>query len=281
MPDAPISGDVSTAVSRSADVLMHRPAALLFDFDGVLSDLVDEPANAAIEGRSEVALHQLAKLIDVVGIVTGRAAKDVMTRLDASDLVVIGNHGLEHVVGGKHVEHEAGIQAAQAIDRAMTEIQDRLERDSLTEGVIFENKRLSASIHYRMAPNRTQVGPVLVRLARNAAKTHGLRTTEGKNIVELRPRAEITKGTAIRQLWEEYRFGSVVFLGDDLTDVDGFIQLKELRESEDVATLAVGVLGPDSHQRVAETADVAVEGVVGVSDLLEQLEAHLEETSSQ
>ena len=256
--------------------MARRPSALLFDFDGTLSELVDHPADASIEVRSEAAMHQLARHVDVLGIVTGRAARDVMTRLDASDLVVVGNHGLEKVVKGEHVEHEAGVQAAAAIEAAMTEIRERLERDSLEEGVIFENKRLSGSIHYRMAPNQKKVGSVLVPLARRVAGANELRLTEGKLIVELRPMAEISKGTAIRQLRDEYNLASIVFLGDDLTDVDGFLALRELRDAGELDTLAVGVLGPDSHEQVGMTCDVAVTEVLGVADYLEQLLAVLE-----
>lgn len=276
MTSTPVTADVKSAVSRSAGVLRARPSALLFDFDGTLSELVDDPADASIEVRSETALHELAKHVDVVGIVTGRAAMDVITRLDASDLVVVGNHGLEKVVKGEHVEHEAGVQAAEAVDAAMAEIRERLVRDSLDKGVIFENKRLSGSIHYRMAPNQKQVGSVLIPLARKVAAANGLRLTEGKLIVELRPTAEISKGTAIRQLREEYGLASIVFLGDDLTDVDGFLAMRDMRDTSEVDTIAVGVLGRDSHEQVAMTCDVAVTEIHGVADYLEQLLAVLE-----
>lgn len=267
----PVVADVSAAVARSAQVLARRPSALLFDFDGTLSELVDDPANASIEERSEAALHTLTGLVDLVGIVTGRAVRDVQTKLDTSQMVVVGNHGLEWVVRGQHERHDAGLKAAEAVQAAIGEIRERLERDSLDQGVIFEDKDLSASIHYRMAPNQKQVGSVLIPLARRVAANHGLRTTEGKFIVELRPRAEVSKGTAMGQLREDFGLASMVFLGDDLTDVDGFKALRQLRESGVVESLAVGVLGSDTHPQVALTADVAVSEVVGVADYLEKL----------
>ncbi len=266
-----ISTNVAGAVERSIGVLSHRPSALLFDFDGTLSRLVDDPADAAIEQRSEVALRELAGLVDVLGIVTGRAASDVQTKLDARDLVVVGNHGLEWVVRGEHQAHEAGVEAETAVSAALGEIRERIEHDRLAEGVIFENKRLSASVHYRMAPNQKQVGSVLVPLARRVAASHGLRLTEGKLIVELRPTAEVSKGSAMHQLQRDFGLASMVFLGDDLTDVDGFIELKNLRDAETCETLAVGVIGTDSHPKVGETADTALTEVTGVSEYLEQL----------
>jgi trehalose 6-phosphate phosphatase len=276
MTGSPISADVATAVSRSAEVLGKRPSSLLFDFDGTLSELVDDPAEARIEARAEAALHQLTGLVDVVAIVTGRAVEDVQTKLDTSELVVVGNHGLEWVVRGRHDAHEAGVAAEAAVSAAVEEIRARLEHDRLTDGVIFENKRLSASVHYRMAPNQKQVASVLIPLARRVAAAHGLRPTEGKLIVELRPTAEVSKGTAMHQLQQEFGLASMVFLGDDLTDVDGFLSLREMRETRKVESLAVGVLGHDSHPSVGETADVAVTEVRGVADYLEQLVARLQ-----
>lgn len=271
MTNQDISTNVAGAVERTMGVLSHRPSALLFDFDGTLSRLVDDPADAAIEQRSEAALRDLTGLVDVVGIVTGRAASDVQTKLDTRDLVVVGNHGLEWVVRGEHQAHEAGVEAEAAVSAALDEIRERIEHDRLAEGVIFENKRLSASIHYRMAPNQKQVGSVLVPLARRVAASHGLRLTEGKLIVELRPTAEVSKGSAMHQLQRDFGLASIVFLGDDLTDVDGFLELKNLRDAGTCETLAVGVIGTDSHPKVGETADTALTEVGGVSEYLEQL----------
>lgn len=259
-----------------AGVLKARPSALLFDFDGCLSELTNEPGSAVIHPRNEAALRRLTGMVDVLGIVTGRAADDVMTKFDTSGLVIVGNHGLETHHRGVHVEHDAGVDAITAIDAAMAEISERLTRDKLDAGVIFENKRLSASIHYRQAPNQKQVGSVLVPLARLIATGHGLRLTEGKLIVELRPMEEVTKGTAVTRLVEEFDLRCAVFMGDDLTDVDGFLGLTALRAAGVIESLAVGVIGPDSHARVAETADVVVTGVGGVADLLEDLVQELE-----
>lgn len=275
--NTPVTADTAAAVARSAEVLARRPSALLFDFDGTLSELVDDPADARIERRAEAAIRKLTKLVDVVAIVTGRAVSDVQTRLDTSELIVVGNHGLEWVVRGEHKQHDAGLQATRAVRSTLSEIRERLVRDSLAQGVIFEDKELSASIHYRMAPNQKQVGSVLIPLARRVATSHGLRVTEGKLIVELRPEAEVSKGTAMHQLQEQLGLASMVFLGDDLTDVDGFRSLRALREAGTIESLAVGVLGRDSHPDVALVADVGVAEVRGVAQYLEQLIVQLKD----
>ncbi len=280
MANKPIEADVASAVDHTVAVLAKRPAGLLFDYDGTLSELVNDPRLATIEQRSEAAIHQLTKLIDVVGIVTGRAVRDVQTRLDTSEMVVVGNHGFEWVVRGVHTEHGVAVDAANAVENALAEIEERLTRDNLVEGVIFENKRLSGSVHYRQAPNQRKVGSVLIPLARKIAAAHNLRPTEGKMIVELRPIAEVNKGTAIYHIRDEFNLAGMAFIGDDLTDVDGFESLRDIRNAGVADTVAVGVLGPDTHPSVAVTADVAVTGVLGVADYLERLVARLRETVS-
>lgn len=277
MKDHVAPADEAGIARNVSRVLRSRPSALLFDFDGTLSELTNDPESASILPETEHAVQRLTELVDVVGIVTGRWARDVMTKMDTSELVVVGNHGLETYNHGVHVEHDAGVEAMESINAAMSEIRDRLIRDGLDVGVIFENKRLSASIHYRNAPNQKQVGSVLVPLARKIATGHGLRLTEGKLIVELRPKAEVSKGTAVTHLVEEFNLRSAVFLGDDLTDVDGFLGLRALRDADVIDSLAVGVMGPDSHPKVAETADGLVIGVEGVAHLLEQLIHELEQ----
>jgi hypothetical protein len=54
------------------------------------------------------------------------------------------------------------------------------------------------------------------------------------------------------------------------------LALKDVREAGVCDTLAVGVIGVDSHPTVGETADVALTEVTGVSEYLEHLVVALE-----
>ena len=69
----------------------------------------------------------------------------------------------------------------------------------------------------------------------------------------------------------------VIFLGDDRTDADAFQALRELQQQGVCEALSVGVVGADTPAIVRELADIVVEGVTGV----EQLLAHMTELVAQ
>ena len=48
-------------------------------------------------------------------------------------------------------------------------------------------------------------------------------------VFELRPGAQVNKGSAVKSIIEERHLKSAVFLGDDVTDADAFKVLREVR----------------------------------------------------
>src|ERR687897_963941 len=108
-----------------------------------------------------------------------------------------------------------------------------------------------------------------------AAAQHGLRLTLGRMIFELRPALAVNKGTAIRELAQDLGLRGIVFFGDDVTDVDAFRALRELREAGEAATLRVGVLGPDTSPAVLAEIDLSVYGVPACAATLIALAARL------
>jgi trehalose-phosphatase len=108
-----------------------------------------------------------------------------------------------------------------------------------------------------------------------AAERHGLRVMPGRMIVELRPDLSVNKGTAIRELVTDLGLRGVVFFGDDVTDVDGFVALRALREEGLAATLSVGVLATETPVVVAESVDLHVSGVPACAAVLLEIAARL------
>lgn len=146
--------------------------------------------------------------------------------VDVSGAWVIGNHGLELLtpdgiltVRPEVHEHEASVAEAA---RALAPLQQEVP------GAIVENKRWSLSVHYRLSAARAV--PMLERRAREIAQTFGLRVTEGKMIIELRPPVPLDKGTAALALAEQVASldanASVFLAGDDQTDEDAFRALR-------------------------------------------------------
>src|SRR5438094_508383 len=82
----------------------------------------------------------------------------------------------------------------------------------------------------RLAPDPVEVRAALLRISEPLAAAAGLRLTEGRLVLELRPPVRGNKGTALAALVEDYALAGVVFLGDDVTDLDAIEELRRLRD---------------------------------------------------
>jgi trehalose 6-phosphate phosphatase len=90
-------------------------------------------------------------------------------------------------------------------------------------------------------------------------------------VIELRPAVEINKGVALRHIIERERLNGMVFLGDDVTDVDGFRALTSLRNDRGFVGASIAVSDPEAKPEVIEAADASVSGVPTCIDLLTTL----------
>jgi trehalose 6-phosphate phosphatase len=257
------------------EVLSHRPAGLFSDFDGVLSEIAPTPSSAFAYPGAEDAFRAISRHLDVAGVITGRAVDDVAQMISIDDLIVVGNHGLEWWEMGDRHDHEAGTRAVAAISRVMDQARNELSGQADITGMIWENKRLSATIHVRNTADPAAMEALLLPVVVPLAEENDLRCTPGKMIVEIRPRALVTKGTAINTLFETRNLMSAVYIGDDVTDVDGFRALREQR-ALGKHTLAVGVATPDAHPDVLEHADEVVGSVDEIVEVLKLVAAGLE-----
>jgi len=88
---------------------------------------------------------------------------------------------------------------------------------------VFEDKGASFALHYRLAPSLAEAAE---RVVRKAAESLGewVEVQHGKRVIEIKP-AGRDKGMAIDEFLHEPPFlnRSPVFIGDDVTDEDGFL----------------------------------------------------------
>jgi trehalose 6-phosphate phosphatase len=76
----------------------------------------------------------------------------------------------------------------------------------------------------------------------------------------------------VRRLVEEYGPEKALFIGDDATDLDAFRELEELREEGVLEeTLRIGVESEEGPPDIRSQADLVVEGVEGVGEVLRAL----------
>lgn len=257
-------------IDRCLDILRASPAGLISDIDGTLSPIAATPGAATVSEEIRADLARLARHLAVTGIVSGRSAPVAREMIALPELVYVGNHGMERLHRDEIWQNPDAAAAIAAIAAAMAEVAAAVAPDE-TAWLLLENKGVSASIHYRLAPDPVAAQAMLLPVISAAADRHGLIVTEGRLIFEFRPNVAINKGTAIRDLVAQHHLRGLLFLGDDLTDVDAFLALQELRDSDAIAGLAIGVLGAESHPRVRETMDAGVPGVPAAAALIRAL----------
>ena len=267
--------DEHTAAAACWSVLLQAPAAIVTDIDGTISAIAPTPAEAVVDPGAKAALQLLTRCLPVVAVVSGRAPQDGAAMVGLPDLVYIGNHGLERIVRREPWTHPVAAAARPAIAAALSEVEAAARGAANVPWLLVENKGVTGTIHYRLAPDPTMAVRFLEPLARAAADRHGLRLTFGRMIFELRPALAVDKGTAIRDLVTDFGLRGIVFFCDDVTDVDTYRGMFELREAGAVATLRVGVLGPETPVSVRNESDVKVQGVQTAAATLLALAARL------
>lgn len=256
-----------TEIVARLDALLRAPFGLLLDIDGTISPIAATPSEAFIAPATRDLLRQLVPRVALVAAISGRSASDAQGMVAVDGMVFLGNHGLELARGGE-ARPLPGVEGAGVAVRAVL---DAAQAELAWPGLIFENKGLTASIHYRQTPDPVAAGPAVGEVLRRLVDQHGLRLTPGRMVWEIRLPIDAHKGSAARWLQAEYNLSSVLFCGDDRTDVDAFDALVDLRERGVCQTLNVGVVAAETPREVIHRADLLVDGVAGMTDLLRLL----------
>jgi len=192
--------------------------AFFLDIDGTLLDIAETPDAAEATRREKSLVRRLHEAADgALALVSGRSLQAIDELFAPLKIAAAGQHGVERrdargrVHRGRYPREE--LQRAGESQRDLAAAHD---------GLVFEDKGASFALHYRLAP---ALEDAACRMVRKAAANLGkwVEVQVGKMVVELKP-AGRDKGMAIEEFLREAPFAErqPVFIGDDLTDEDGF-----------------------------------------------------------
>jgi trehalose 6-phosphate phosphatase len=203
-----LPADLLSALDRLAQ---RRPLLLASDYDGVLARLRDEPSAAVPEPGVAEALGRLAAVDGVtVALVSGRGVADLQT--------TSGFTGPFRWIGSHGAEYDGPLAAELAAHRDT--LARRLEPVVAgTAGARLEVKPASVAVHVRQVADPAAGAAVLAH-ARELADS-SLTLKPGKDVLELAV-TDADKGSALRRLRRELGAAGALYLGDDVTDEDGF-----------------------------------------------------------
>lgn len=225
------------------DLLAGREPAVFVDYDGTLTDIVDDPDAAVLSESMRTTLERLSTRCQVA-VISGRDLKDVQAKVALPNLWYAGSHGFD-IAGpqGEHKEHDQAEYFLPLLDRAEQALKAGL---AAVSGCRVERKRFSVAVHYRRVVDADlpQVEAVVQKVQGEQGE---LRLAQGKKIFELQPDIAWDKGRALAWLTGVLQLNRtrfcVIYIGDDVTDEDGF---------REVAGSGIGIyVGRDDHLTLA------------------------------
>lgn len=195
--------------------------SLFLDFDGTLVDIAAKPDAVIITDQLRELLARLyVRLNGRLAIVSGRDVNALRREYGLVQPIIAGSHGLEISMQNGHIAAPA---RHPQLDDALQQIHNFARNK---QGLVVEEKALSIGLHYRGAPHLAEA---CIAFTNQLALRYALLVQQGKMVAELRL-ANANKGTAIKSLMQAdpFKGHKPVFLGDDVTDEDGFQVVAEL-----------------------------------------------------
>lgn len=209
--------------SELASLVRGTPLLVLLDIDGTLSDIVSDPHGAVVPEATQRTLARLAAIPSVqVVLLTGRAVREARRMVPVPGIPIIGNHGLEWLDAAGDARPVEGWDAVAPRVRRAHEV--LVAHVSRIPGAVLEDKTYSLTVHYRNV-DAAQAG-ALRDAVRAVAEREGLRTADGKCVVNILPPIDVDKGHAALRLARDGGAAApgaaILFAGDDVTDESAF-----------------------------------------------------------
>jgi trehalose 6-phosphate phosphatase len=216
----------------------RRPLLVASDYDGVLAPLRDVPSDAVPAPGAAEVLSRLATAEGVtVALVSGRGVADLQTTSGLTGpFRWVGSHGAEFdgpLTGELAARRDALVERLAPVVAG-------------TPGGRLEVKPASVAVHVRQVQDRSAAA-ALLRSAQEFADS-SLTLKPGKDVLEM-AMTDADKGTALRRLRDELGSDGALYLGDDVTDEDGFRAL-----GHDDVTVKIGTGDTAARFRVADVS---------------------------
>jgi trehalose 6-phosphate phosphatase len=261
---APSSGLPFPYQSKSLEHLLHawplvlaqlqkaRHILLLTDYDGTLTSIVERPELAIIPKQVHTVLQRLVFQKGVtLGIISGRALRDLKEMVHIEGAIYAGNHGFEIEGPGLNFINPLADEIRPVLRLVMQVLSGAFET---LKGVLIEDKGLTLSVHYRQADKACtrDIKNILENIIKAPFTSGKVKITKGKKVFEVRPAVNWNKGNVVQLLMKRFGGGEgkgrvlPVYLGDDLTDEDAFSYID--RHGEGISVL-VGLPNRDTSAR--------------------------------
>ncbi|MGB0576686.1 MAG: trehalose-phosphatase [Alphaproteobacteria bacterium] len=190
--------------------------ALFLDVDGTLLEIAERPEAVKLAPSLTKVLTTLNDHYrGALAFISGRTINNIDEIFSPLRLPVAGQHGLER-------RNAFGDRKTSDIGNALHGLHEPLRAfANKNRGILIEDKGAALALHFRLAPELHEKAQNLVQ--RLTSDNEALHYYAGKMVFEIKPR-DVDKGNAIAAFMNEQPFlnKTPIFLGDDVTDEDGF-----------------------------------------------------------
>ncbi len=251
------------------EVLSKHPRALCTDIDGTLSATAPTVEAAVLLPGMRGILAEATRRFDVVATLSGRSIHDQRRMIAVPGVQHVGHHGYEWEDNNdttRTILLDGAEPYLSRVAETLNEIE--LELAPQVSGLYIERKGITGGIHWRLARDHRQAEEVILPVVERRATAHGLRTRGGRLAIEILPPIATDKGEALQKLIDSNNLKAVIYMGDDLSDIDAFRKLHQLREQGLCQGITVGVLHDDSPPSLKGSVDMVLESTDEVPHFL-------------
>ncbi len=228
-----------------------KNTAIITDIDGTISEIVPTPGEAVVNADMKQAIVKLKEKFKLVGVISGRSVYKAQEMVGVDGILYVGNHGMEYIFDGEYFLVPEVKEYLSQIKQCGGQLNEELCH---IPGILFEDKGICHSIHYRQCNNPEMVRSKIIKSIQNSPHSKNLQISEGRKLVELKPPSSYDKGTIINKIIEEYDLKKIIYLGDDITDVDAFKRLNELEKDQIIRSVSVLVISKEIPTHIKNSA---------------------------
>lgn len=240
------------------DLKEDNRTAIITDIDGTISRIVPTPMEAVVDQDMKDTIRKLAEKFEFTGVMTGRSIENALEMVGDENLIYIGNHGLEQLKNGRICADPEVKKFLPVIKKVGKSIKKKLSNYGC---ILFQDKELSFTVHYRLCDDGGEIRQTVLDAIAEINDSKHLKISEGRKVIEIRPPLGHNKGTILQNLIFENDIKKIIYLGDDITDADAFIQLNELNKQKKVKAISIVVISKETPQYVKRSASYYVNSI--------------------
>lgn len=242
-----------------------KAPVLVFDFDGTVSPIVDDPLEARLVADLEWMLTDLVDRGAKVALISSRPVHFLADTLpsDLSFMTLIGYNGLEVLTGDNFDRHLISDEYRRTISEACDEAR---HISVIHPEILVEDSHLSFTLHYRLNYK-------LYQTAKDAAfalaARHKLLVSEGRMAFQVSPDTGMNKGLAVSNLISSLAAADwILYAGDSTEDLAAFNFLDSAAGPEAVK---VAVDSSETSRALREEADLVLNSPSALRSLVNDL----------